>query len=145
MPKYVLQCMFQFERQRNNIEETQNMSKSHNVFFFKRSFISKSHIFLVPYFLKWFIVLWVHQIKIYIKYLRFRNKGITQENREKYEYVILKCELDRWPNIDLIYFWQPYLLHFVSFFNNLNVYGSAKSRSKKTFCTWKAKGQCIKI
>jgi hypothetical protein len=22
MPKYVLQCMFQFERQRNNIEET---------------------------------------------------------------------------------------------------------------------------
>ncbi len=40
-------------------------------------------------------MLWVHQIKIYIKYLRFRNKGITQENREKYEYVILKFELDR--------------------------------------------------
>jgi hypothetical protein len=33
---------------------------------------------------------------------------------------IFKCELNKWPNIDLVYFWQPRFLHFVSFFNNLN-------------------------
>jgi hypothetical protein len=58
---------------------------------------------------------------------------------------ILICELGQWSYIDPTYFWQPYIFHFVSFFNNLSGYGCIKSRSKKTFYIWRQKDNVLKF
>jgi hypothetical protein len=76
------------QKQKNNVKETQNVLKSHMCFLKKMTiYFQTSYLFLFLVHFQQFKVLWVHQVRIYINYLRSKGKGKTNKIHEEKEFV----------------------------------------------------------